>query len=126
MFNTESIQRHATGVLTEYMGVAAEFLVEDALAQTHASLGTDGFNEEVFIRTFLTSLSLLLPTSFPQTKINQQILQAFPHLIARPRPSVPSRVTQGQAPAARKAGTQPLSSAASPFPANFNYKRVSS
>lgn len=93
MYKTDSVQRQATLVLTEYLGVVAEFVVEDAVSQTLASLGSSPFNEEVFVRTFLTTLSLMLPTHLPQVKINHQILQAFPHLMTRPRTPVASRAT---------------------------------
>lgn len=65
----------ATQVLVEYLGVAARFVVEDAMDATASSHALPQANHEAHLRSFLINLSQQLPAGLPNEHIRQTILE---------------------------------------------------
>lgn len=75
MWNPDKVVAVATQVLVEYLGVSAQFLVEDAIAMCirPGQLGAD--SEELQLSAFLIHLSERLPPDLPAHKIRDAILK---------------------------------------------------
>lgn len=75
MWNSEHVARTATQVLVEYLGVAAQFVVEDAIDATASGHALPQANDEAHLRSFLINLSQHLPPGLPIERIRQTILE---------------------------------------------------
>ncbi|HCX81022.1 MAG: hypothetical protein A3E00_10415 [Curvibacter sp. RIFCSPHIGHO2_12_FULL_63_18] len=75
VWNPEHVAETATQVLVEYLGVAARFVVDDAMDATTASDGLPQASEEVHLRSFLINLVQQLPAGLPNERIRQTILE---------------------------------------------------
>jgi hypothetical protein len=75
VWNHENAARAARKVLVEYLGVAAQFVVEDAMDATLAGGDPSRVSEEVQLRSFLIHLAQHLPPNLPIDRIRQAILK---------------------------------------------------
>jgi hypothetical protein len=86
VWNPEHVAQTATQVLVEYLGVAARFVVEDAMDATASSHALPQANHEAHLRSFLINLSQQLPAGLPNEHIRQTILE-------RCSPTAPAPIT---------------------------------
>lgn len=77
MWNPNPLTAIATRVLVEYLGVAAQFVVEDAMDATTATDHSPLVSDEVHLRSFLINLAQHLPSGLPIERIRQQILAQY-------------------------------------------------
>ena len=77
MWNPEKAASIANQVLVEYLGVSAQFVVEDAIAMSQNLSSSGGDSEEMRLRSFLINLSGLLPPGIPSDQIRESILKMY-------------------------------------------------
>jgi hypothetical protein len=75
VWNHEIAALAARKVLVEYLGVAAQFVVEDAMDATLAGGDPSRVSDEVQLRSFLIHLAQHLPPNLPIDRIRQAILK---------------------------------------------------
>jgi hypothetical protein len=67
----------ATKALIEYLGVAAEFVVEDALHAASATSVQRTLPDELFLRSFFITLGGMLPPSVPFDLVKRDIFTRY-------------------------------------------------
>jgi len=67
----------ATEVLVEHLGVAAQFVVEEAAAMDTGVHRSGNEYDELHMYTFLMNLSNLLPANLPAEQIREQIRRKY-------------------------------------------------
>ncbi len=77
MWNPEKASSIATGVLTEYLGVSAQFVVEDAIEMSKSVSNGNGSSEELQLRSFLIHLIGQLPPGLPNDRIREAVIKHY-------------------------------------------------
>jgi hypothetical protein len=77
MWNPDKATAIATQVLVEYLGVAAQFVVEDAMAMSKDANRSGNEYEELHMYTFLINLSNQLPPGLPAEQIRETIRKKY-------------------------------------------------
>ncbi len=77
MIDERKFTKCATTVLTEHLGVAAEFVVDDTLNALRASSTYGQMLDTVFLDSFFITLGGLLPPSVPLDPIRQKITRLY-------------------------------------------------
>ncbi len=77
MWNPEKAAAVATEVLVEYLGVAAQFVVQDALDTSTDVHRSGNEYDELHMYTFLINLSNLLPPNLPAERIRETIRKKY-------------------------------------------------
>jgi len=79
VWNPEQVAATATAVLVEYLGVAAQFVVDDAMEATTTGDSLLQASEEVHLRSFLINLLQQLPAGLPSERIRHAVLEQCGH-----------------------------------------------
>lgn len=77
MWNPDKAASIANQVLVEYLGVSAQFVVEDAIAMSKHTSTNGHDSEELELRSFLITLAGLLPPGIPGNRIRESILKMY-------------------------------------------------
>ena len=77
VWNPDKAASIANQVLIEYLGVSAQFVVEDAIAMSKHSSNSGSDSEELQLRSFLINLGGLLPPGIPSDRIRESILKMY-------------------------------------------------
>lgn len=77
VWNPSKASAVATQVLIEYIGVAAQFVVADAIEQTERTAATSNTTEELMLLSFLINLGSELPVSVPTERVRSAIVEKY-------------------------------------------------
>ena len=66
----------ATDILTDYMGVAAMFFVEDFAATVPENIAATG-NEKLYAKYFTLAIINTLPASIPRETVKERLIKAM-------------------------------------------------
>ncbi len=77
MIDERKLTKCATTVLTEHLGVAAEFVVDDALNAVRASSTSGDMPDAVFLDSWFITLGGMLPPSVPLDSVRRQITRLY-------------------------------------------------
>jgi hypothetical protein len=77
VIDQNKLSASATKALIEYLGVAAEFVVDDALRVVSASSSQGNLPDELFIRSFFIALGGMLPSSVPFDAVKREIAARY-------------------------------------------------
>lgn len=76
MWNPDKAAAIATHVLVEYLGVSAQFVVDDAITMTtHGNKNGHHEPDQAELRSFLINLCSLLPPTLPHDRIRETIFK---------------------------------------------------